>query len=84
MLNTLLGLGFADLFVQKTSSSRAKFQAVIELKYLPKSKVKPKTIEADIENLKSQGRAQLERYISDKRMGNLKNLKKFVIIFVRI
>ncbi len=69
--------GFADIFVEKSSSSNAKYEAVIELKYLRKDKSKG----IDIEKLKENGIEQMKRYIKDKRLEKRENLKKFVIVF---
>ena len=69
--------GFADIFVEKSQTSRATYEAVIELKYLNKEKAKT----ANYELLKEQGVAQMQKYIQDKRLNEKENLKKFVIVF---
>ena len=71
------GQGFADILIQKTSVSRATYEAVIELKYLTKAKGKT----ANKEKLKEEAKEQLSRYIEDKRLNQRENLKKYVIIF---
>ena len=71
------GQGFADLYIQKTASSLAKYEAVVELKYIKEKDAK----NANIEKLVEQAKEQLNRYLQDKRMGQKENLKKFVIIF---
>ena len=71
------GQGFADILIEKSSVSRATYEAVIELKYI--SKGKAKTI--NYEKLKEEGKEQLKNYVADKRLGEKENLKKFVIIF---
>ena len=69
--------GFADIFIEKSASSNAKYEAVIELKYLSKEKAKV----IDVEKLKENGIEQMKRYIKDKRLEKRENLKKFVIVF---
>lgn len=72
------GQGFADIFIEKTSVSYSNYEAVIELKYMSKEKAK----ETDKENLLSQGKEQLKRYLEDKRLSQRENLKKYVVMFI--
>ena len=69
--------GFADILVEKSQTSRATYESVIELKYLNKEKAK----NANYELLKEEGINQMKEYIQDKRLNEKENLKKFVIIF---
>lgn len=69
--------GFADILVEKLQTSRATYEAVIELKYLNKEKAKS----ANYELLKEEGINQMKKYIQDKRLNEKENLKKFVIVF---
>ncbi len=69
--------GFADILVEKSQTSRATYEAVIELKYLNKEKAKS----ANYELLKEEGINQMKEYIQDKRLNEKENLKKFVIVF---
>ena len=69
--------GFADILVRKTSSSMATYEAVIELKYLSKQNAK----KVSKKKLIKEAKAQLERYVEDKRLKQRENLKKYVIIF---
>ena len=69
--------GFADIFVEKSQTSRATYEAVIELKYLNKEKAKT----ANYEKLKEDAISQMERYLEDKRLNERENLKKYIIIF---
>jgi len=69
--------GFADILVEKSVTSLAKYEAVIELKYLSKEKAKT----ADYDKLVEQAKGQMKRYIEDKRLNEKENLKKYVIIF---
>ncbi len=69
--------GFADIFVEKSVSSNAKYEAIIELKYLSKEKAKG----VNIDKLKEDGISQMKKYIKDKRLEKRENMKKFVIIF---
>ena len=69
--------GFSDIFIEKSSSSRAKYEAVIELKYLNAEKVK----QASFEKLKIEALEQMKKYLEDKRLAERKNLKKYIVIF---
>ncbi len=69
--------GFADILVEKSTTSLATYEAVIELKYLSKEKAKT----ANYEKLKKEAILQMKRYIEDKRLNEKENLKKYVIIF---
>ncbi|MBO5349266.1 MAG: AAA family ATPase [Clostridia bacterium] len=72
------GQGFADILVRKTSSSMAKYEAVIELKYLSKQNAR----KSNKKKLIKEAKEQLARYIEDKRLNQRVNLKKYVIIFI--
>jgi len=72
-----VGRGFADLFIQKAPSSYAKYEALIELKYIKKSD----TTKARIESELLKGVNQVEGYLQDERIGGKPDLKKFVIVF---
>ena len=69
--------GFADIFIQKSETSRATYEAVVELKYLNKEKAKT----ANFEKLREDGISQMNKYMEDKRLNQKENIKKFVIIF---
>jgi len=69
--------GFADILVEKSVTSYAKYEAVIELKYLSKEKAKT----ANYKKLVEEAKNQMKRYIEDKRLNEKENLKKYVIIF---
>lgn len=69
--------GFADILIEKSKVSRAKYEAVIELKYLNKQNAK----NADYEKLEKEGKEQLRKYMEDKRLNEKENMKKYVIIF---
>ena len=71
------GQGFADMYIQKASGSLAKYEAIVELKYIKEKDGK----KANNKKLKKQAEEQLSRYLKDKRMEQKENLKKFVIIF---
>ncbi len=72
------GLGFADILVQKATSSTATYEAVIELKYIPKQKSKKISSK---KKLISEAKKQLAGYMEDKRLCEKENLKKYVIVF---
>jgi len=71
------GQGFADLYIQKTAGSLAKYEAVVELKYIKEKEAR----KANTKKLIKEAKEQIERYMKDKRMEQKENLKKFVIIF---
>ena len=71
------GQGFMDMYIQKAANSLAKYEAIVELKYL-KEKDRQKV---DDKRLIREAREQVERYLKDKRIEQKENLKKFVIIF---
>ena len=71
------GQGFSDIFIEKSTSSRATYEGVIELKYLNKEKAK----KVNYETLKEEAIKQMEKYIEDKRLAERENLKKYVVIF---
>ena len=71
------GQGFADIYIQKAANSLAKYEAVVELKYLNEKNSK----KANMKKLKEDAKIQLEKYLEDKRMEQKENLKKFVIVF---
>ena len=69
--------GFADVLVGRSSSSTAKHEAIIELKYMSKKKGK----NASKKKLIEDARKQLEYYMKDKRLEQRENLKKYAIVF---
>ena len=69
--------GFNDLFIQKAPGSTARYEVLIELKYIKKSS----TTEEKIEKELADGIRQIERYIEYERLAMRENLKKFVIAF---
>ena len=71
------GQGFADILIKKATNSHAKYEAIMELKYI-KEKDKKK---ANIKKLKQEAVKQLEEYMKDDRLGHIEHLKKYVVIF---
>ncbi len=69
--------GFADIYLQKSTNSKAIYEAVIELKYLSKEKAK----KTNIKKLSKEAKEQMQRYLTDKRLSEKDNLKKYTIIF---
>ena len=69
--------GFIDLLIQKSPNSTARYELLIELKYIKKSE----TTDARIEFELADGRRQINRYIEDDRLSNTPWLKKFIIVF---
>jgi len=72
-----VGNGYADIFIQKTLTTRAKYEVFIELKYLKKKETNEVSIGAKLE----EGIAQIEGYLKDKRLVNRVGMKKYVIVF---
>ena len=58
-----------------------KYFGIIELKYISKSKYKEKGEEIVKEKLK-EAKEQLEKYKLSKELSEIKNLKKWAIVFV--
>ena len=71
------GQGFADLFIQKATNSLAKYDAIVELKYISKQDAKT----ANMQKLEEDAKNQLEKYMKDKRLGQRESLKKYMVIF---
>ena len=71
------GQGFADMYIQKAADSLAKYEAIVELKYLSEKDGK----KANMKKLVKDAKEQLGRYLKDKRLEQRENLKKFVVIF---
>ena len=71
------GQGFADILIKKATNSHAKYEAIMELKYI-KEKDKKK---ANIKKLKQEAVKQLEEYMKDDRLANIEHLKKYVVVF---
>ena len=70
--------GFSDLFVKNADSSRDLYQAVIELKYIPK---KDGTKE-NIKRVQKEAREQMKEYLKDERLSAEHKLKAYAITFV--
>ena len=71
------GQGFTDILIKKATNSYAKYEAIMELKYI-KEKDKRK---ANMKKLKQEAVKQLEDYMKDDRLGNIEHLKKYVVVF---
>ena len=71
------GQGFADMYIQKASGSLAKYEAIVELKYIKEKDAK----KVNLKKLKEEAYNQLTNYLEDKRLEQKENLKKFMIIF---
>ena len=71
------GQGFADLFIQKATNSLAKYDAIVELKYLSKQDAKV----ANMQKLEEDAKNQIEKYMKDKRLQQKETLKKYMVIF---
>ena len=71
------GKGYADLYIQRATPSKAKFEVFIEFKYLSKKD----TTEAAVAKKLQEGITQIESYLTDKRLANRPDLRKYVIVF---
>ena len=69
--------GYGDLVILRTPASYAKYELLLELKYLKKDDTTAARINQEFEN----ATMQITEYMKDKRLAMLLNLKKFVIIF---
>jgi len=71
------GNGYADVFIQRSLTSRAKYEALIEFKYLKKKEITNEKIEEKM----VEGRKQLTAYLKDERLSSRLDLRKYVILF---
>ena len=71
------GQGFADIFIGKATNSVAKYEAIVELKYLKKKD----EANVNMEKLEEEAKKQLEKYMKDKRLQQKENLKRYMVIF---
>ena len=71
------GNGFIDILLEKSPISFAKYQVLIELKYIKRKETTP----AKIEEKFRDGVKAVEDYLQDDRISQLQKLKKFVIVF---
>jgi len=69
--------GFNDLFIQKAPNSTARYELIIELKYIKKGDTTDTKIEEEV----ADGIAQIEKYLKDERLAKREDLKKFVVVF---
>ncbi|MDY4079324.1 MAG: AAA family ATPase [Clostridium sp.] len=73
--------GYIDIALLKQVNMNPKYFGIIELKYISKSKYKEKGEEIVKEKLK-EAKEQLEKYKLSKELSEIKNLKKWAIVFV--
>ncbi|MCL1990125.1 MAG: ATP-binding protein [Defluviitaleaceae bacterium] len=73
--------GYSDVVALKTPGSYAKYEYLIELKYVKKGS-KSEAIQARVDQKFSEGVAQVTAYMKDQRLRNRCELKKFVVVFV--
>jgi len=71
------GKGYADLFIQKATPSRARYEVFIEFKYLSKAEANDENVEKKLQ----EGVTQIEGYLQDKRLTSREDLRKYVIVF---
>jgi len=71
-----MSLGFADIFLKKdfVTTDKTKYEAIIELKYVPKDKLKKQ----NIDKIEKEAVTQLEKYASSRKISE--KLIKIVII----
>ena len=69
--------GYCDLFIKKASNSAARYEVLIELKYIKKGETTKGKIEAEF----SDGIHQAEAYMQDTRLAANKDLRVFVVVF---
>ena len=69
--------GFGDLVILRTPASYAKYELLLELKYIKQSEATDARINKEFE----AGVAQITEYMKDKRLDQRPNLKKFVVVF---
>jgi len=69
--------GYTDLTILKSPESYAQYEYLIELKHIKKSLA----TSAKVESVLVDGIEQIRYYLTDKRLAQRNNLKKFVIVF---
>ena len=73
--------GYIDIALLKQVNMEPKFFGIMELKYISKSKYDEKGEEIVKEKL-NEAKEQLKKYDRSEELKNMKNLKKWVIVFV--
>ncbi|MGM9977720.1 MAG: AAA family ATPase [Clostridium sp.] len=73
--------GYIDIALLKQVNMEPKFFGIMELKYISKSKYEEKGEEIVKEKL-NEAKEQLEKYDRSEELKNMKNLKKWAIVFV--
>ena len=69
--------GYSDVFIQKAPNSTARFEVLIELKYIKKSE----TTETKIETKFDEGVLQIQNYMQDERLSKRESLRKYVVVY---
>jgi len=69
--------GYGDLVALRTPASYAKYELLLELKYIKTRETNVAKIEKEFE----KGVGQIADYMKDKRLAMLPHLKKFVVVF---
>ena len=69
--------GFGDLLILKAPNSTARYEVLIELKYIKKSETTDEKIEKEL----AKGVVQIGKYMKDERLSNRESLRKFVVVF---
>ena len=73
--------GYIDIALLKQVNMEPKFFGIMELKYISKSKYEEKGEEIVKEKL-NEAKEQLKKYDRSEELKNMKNLKKWAIVFV--
>ena len=73
--------GYIDIALLKQVNMKPKYFGIMELKYISKSKYKERGEEIVEEKL-NEAKDQLEKYDKSEELKNIKNLKKWAIVFV--
>ena len=74
--------GYIDVVAFKVPNMEAKYQAIIEVKYIKKEEAKTrKTKEQMLVKKRDEAIKQIEAYSEDKRLPQ-DNMKKFIVIYV--
>ncbi|MDY4078757.1 MAG: PD-(D/E)XK nuclease domain-containing protein, partial [Clostridium sp.] len=73
--------GYIDIALLKQVNMEPKFFGIMELKYISKSKYEERGEEIVKEKL-NEAKEQLKKYDRSEELKNIKNLKKWAIVFV--
>ena len=73
--------GYIDIVLLKGVIGQPRYYAMFELKYIKKEEYE-KSGEEIVEKKLSEGIEQLKRYVESEELKNMKNMRKYVLVYV--